>query len=536
MLIAKFVMCLYMIAVLYLTSACAGKNQTENDQTHDESAAAAGAPAQASPAPAKIAALDGSASNRLEIFSHSPASGEWRTGSATFQISLPGPGTLILISAALESQTCSPDQFSASFALFDVAPDGALSGMQPVALQQAFRVYEQKTLQLQADAMVKGHCTALSPAAFVFALKFIGQTASDIDGTDDDHQPGPQQPGPQQPGPQQPGPQQPGPQQPGPQQPGPQQPNPPPPSPGCDGTTPPADAPKIYNGKIRLWTTAARAEGCRNSFTWTIREAVRPDPLSRCAFPEVKLDTPQPQFLKLSEAFDDHSRQLAWFLMKSGADASKIANALRTGQTVDLTYDKEACLGENRDWLTIAQPTDLLLFRNDARDFDDCGDFNFAALSRDTNAGDGGFLATYDYRGGGAEQFYYRAVFFLTGLNGDADTNGSSTWSVFNRRTHAWVLPFQNSEVRIGAGGLSGSVEVTEAAALHRLLPQQEHLELVFRPKTTTCDKNAVRTQAVFDAGSLFLTSEGANHFRDLAQPGRSRFALKEADLPASEM
>lgn len=515
MLIAKLIMCLYAIGVLILTTGC---NVINGDSSKDHNdAATTTAPEVAGnekiDRTVKTADLTGLPANTFQIFSYSGSDGEWRSESAVYQIQIDGPGTFVILSAGIDSSTCSGDQVQATYALFDTNADGSLVSMRPVTTQQPLVFYEQKLLHLQVDATVKAHCTSAGPSTFFLSMKYIKHNSGEypIIVPDPDH---PVKPDPTPvPGPR------------------------PLPIPiaSCDNATIPADAPKSYQAKINLWTAPSAAEGCKKTFSWVMKDVVRPDPLNNCVFPEIKAEAPQDQFLKISETFSTHNMQLAWLLLQSVQEADLLKTKIMNGETVDLTYDGDSCLdaagtGDVPQKLTkLTQPTDLLLFRNDNRDIDDCGSVMFSAMEPKTGTDNHKEVqATYDYSENTPEKFFYKLTFDFSVPNSGTPVKDWKT-AFYNRKSHAWITEWQNVP---GNSSFQNSVIVKDPASLRRLLPNQEHLELVFRRPAAACDKNALPVQAVFDVGNLFTSSAADAYFKDLKNPTRSRFLLSESDLP----
>ncbi len=521
MLIIKFIMCLWTIIVITTMSGCSGKDGGSGKEHGDASQESKGnGQAEFSNTPVKTADLTGVEQNTFEIYSYSRQDGLWRLGSATFHIQVPGPGTFIILSSGINSKTCSPDQARSTFALFEVNDAGALGNMRPIETQFPIVYYEAKTLQLQVDSAVKSHCTSLSPAEVFVTIKYISQEKDSLPPIPNTSPTGRDPDQPQQPS--------------GPGQP--THPTRPLPTPiTCDAKPWPTDLPAIYKSKIRLWSTPSLSEGCKNTFTWSVAETARLDPLNECAAPKITVDQPQDQFLKISESFSSHQIQLAWLLTQSATAATAIKERLSKGEIVDLAYDNDSCLTTTdsavpQNLVKLTSPTDFLLFRGDSREggiAKSCGMPFFQTLEAKKNtAGEKEVTATFDYRSNTPDSFFYKLDFKFVHSADDL----SNAWKValFNRKTHAWISSWTPLE---GANSFTNSFSLKHPEALRRLLPNQEHIELVLRPQSD-CRPGGTAIQKIYDLGSLFSGNGGELHFRDLKYPNQSRFLLSEVDLP----
>jgi hypothetical protein len=523
MLFIKFIMCLGTIIVIGTMTSCnainGGSGKKHGDASHSNPGDQR---TEFSNTPLKTADLTGATQNTFEIFSYSQQDGLWRLGSAAFQIQVPGPGTFIILSTGINSKTCSPDQARTSFALFEVNDSGALANMRPLDTQFPLVFYEAKTLQLQVDTAVKAHCTSLSPAEVFVTTKYISQEKDSLPGGNVPSEENPNQP--QNPS--------------GPGQPGhPGNPTRPLPTPlTCDGKPWPTDLPPVYKSKIRLWATPSFNEGCKNTFTWSVAETARLDPLSECAAPTIAIEQPQDQFIKISESFSSHRMQLLWLLTQSASVASQIKEQMIKGETIDLTYEGDHCLTATgtpqlpKNFEKLTSPTDYLLFRGDSREegiSKNCGLSNFQTLEpKKTSAGLNEIAATYDYRENTTDSFFYKLDFKF--IHSPDDLKSSWKAALFNRKTHVYIEPWKQLE---GANSFQNSITLKNPEALRRLLPNQEHIELVIRPKDD-CKPGDRAEQKIYDLGALFSGNGGEQYFRDLKYPEQSRFLLTEDDLP----
>jgi hypothetical protein len=522
----KFITCVYAIVVMMIITGCSVKKDETGQQHGDASQELPEEKSQPgyTPGPIKTIDLSGVLQNTFEIFSYSRQEGLWRLGSSTFQIQIPGPGTFIILSAGINSKTCNPDQARSTFALFDMDNSGVLTRMRPIETQLPFVFYKAQTLLLQVDSAVKAHCTSLSPAEVFIVTKYITQdpdslpTNPDLSGSDPD-QNQPQLPA----------------------NPAlPSEPTRPIPSPVCDGKPWPTDLAAVFKGKIRLWSTPSLNDGCQNTFTWSIAENARLDPLNGCAAPTIAIEQPQDQFLKINESFSTGRMQLAWLLLQSTASATNIKERLYKGETIDLTYEGDSCISGTqtsdvpRNLVKLVSPTDLLLFRGDSRESGldkACGIPVIQTLEPiRSETGKNQILATYDYKENTATSFFYKLDFNFAHATGEEAT----TWKValFNRKTHGWIYDWTTVD---GPNAFKNSFKLTDPDALRRLLPHQEHIELVFRPKAV-CKAGETFVQKIFDLGGLFAGAGGEKHFHDLKYPEQSRFLLSEDDYQTEEL
>ena len=522
MLFIKFIICLGTIIVIGTMTSC-NVISDGSGKKHGDASQGQGGPLQTefSNTPVKTADLTGAVQNTFEIFSYSQQDGLWRFGSAAFQIQIPGPGTFIILSTGINSKTCSPDQARSTFALFEVDQSGALANMRPLDTQLPLVFYEAKTLQLQVDTAVKAHCTSLSPAEVFVTTKYISQDRDSLPALPNTPSSGENPDHPQIPS--------------GPNQP--THPTRPLPAPvTCDAKPWPTNLPPVYKSKIRLWSTPSLSEGCKNTFTWSVAATARLDPLNECAAPTIAIDQPQDQFIKISESFSSHRMQLAWLLTQSAGAASKIKEQMNKGETIDLTYEGDGCLQGStapempQHFEKLTFPTDFLLFRGDSREegiSKTCGMPSFQTLEPKKNsAGLNEITATYDYRANTPESFFYKLDFKFVHSADDL----ASTWkaALFNRKTHAFIEPWKQLD---GTDSFANSFSLNNPEALRRLLPNQEHIELVLRPKND-CKPGGGAEQKIYDLGALFSGSGGEQYFRDLKYPDQSRFLLSEDDLP----
>lgn len=135
---------------------------------------------------------------------------------------------------------------------------------------------------------------------------------------------------------------------------------------------------------------------------------------------------------------------------------------------------------------------------------------------KNTSAG-ASFRAIYAYEPG---SFSWK-ISYTTTLDDVALQLAPETvsWNLFNRKTHAYLgiwTEVPRSSLQ------TGDIEVSESLELHRLLPNQAYLDLVFK---------AGDRQYVMPIGTFCLKA-GNRVFRDLTNDGKKCNDVKDTDLP----
>jgi len=466
------------------------------------------------------------------------------SGEQSFAVNLPGPGTLLLLGTRLLSESCDGAFGQERLVLREIGKGGQTTALHALETYVPLRFQGPKTFVLEVFATAQAACAARSPVTLKFALRFfpIEITSISQTGAADDQPRGPG--GPVVPG--SPGNTEP---------PGTTPPNPPPlpvPAPCLPlATSSPADLPVALRGGVVFYGTNSRRDGCQELFRWKVAEIIQLEPFEHCAVPTVSVERTgragQETLVKISEKHADYALNLSWLLGPDPKAATWLAGEVAAGHFAAVTATGDGCAkgvpGQSGAApvmpLSLNNDSDWTIFRGDARE--KCvGDPTSATTvdeALDPQGAAAGLSVDYRYSKGLPAEYYWHLNYTFrnsTELVAAAKgTDQKAQLNLYNHRTHSYIGHWQDLALSSLA---KGDVTITDPPTLVRLLPYQGDMDVVLRvvPTATVGDQIAVCGPLfVYGYGREFLDVNRVTAIRDLTSPERSRFLLKEQDLPA---
>lgn len=289
---------------------------------------------------------------------------------------------------------------------------------------------------------------------------------------------------------------------------------------------------------IAFYATLSQHDGCQLQATWAVTAAVgRPDDPS-CTLPTVTsaiaADSTTQTLVKITSSLqstDPVPLDLAWLTAPDSTTAASWATALSSGETLPLTLAGDLCAQSlpvlNGTTATpLATTDDWLIFRGNPRDA--CPDPD-SIQKPATALAEASLAVAYSYSSLSAFSWQATYAFQHTAALDQLIQSGTRilSFNLFNARAEAYLGPWQTLPL---AALEQGVVAITDPAVLTRILPYQQDLQLVFRLDPVAGE--ACGDQYVYAYGQAFLDTGHDADFSDATQPGRSRFLLKESDLP----
>ena len=290
----------------------------------------------------------------------------------------------------------------------------------------------------------------------------------------------------------------------------------PPVTPVVDPAAASLDANVIFYGKL------SEREGCQESFAWRLGDQIRtsrPGRPDETPFVKMKVEVigsldPELRIVQINFGYEMNLIEISL----PADELKQVQSAFHDGQTIRLTEDA-ACLGDGMAEFRIRNSYDLYLFNGNPETGDTTN--HELTMSRERPE-DFGVKWQYD-RSGFFWELRYRTTLEDRDLQNIPET---LRWSIFNRKARAYVTEWKE----IPRSALEqATLRVDDPATLHRILPHQRELVVIFDYPSALSGlpnpRHVIEYQTIF-------TSYIDQYFTDLTNAGRSRFELRAADLP----
>lgn len=268
---------------------------------------------------------------------------------------------------------------------------------------------------------------------------------------------------------------------------------------------------------VSFWAIRSNAEGCEQSFLLTFEDLLfRCRDNATCVGRIRDFSNSVEKSIHIVQYSDGYEFNLVWIYSKNDVEQSSVRQLLTSGKTASFTSDRE-CVGEGKATFFLADSAERLVLFGDKNG---AKDWNFAD-EIELKANGLGVVYAYD------QQDYSWQFTFTTDISDYRWQNMPQTvrWNLYNTRARAMIAEWQDIPKDLLK---VGTLKVNDPKVLRRLLPRQGDLQVAFEWK----DPREIQlTRQIIRYDKLFRGTNNAV-FKDLTNIGRSRFELKESDLP----